>query len=358
MGAAQSLGKNYAKVQSIVIRPPRQIYKDDDLGPVVFTFGGVEFCRVDFVVQNARGMTLRCSHWMQAAEGPTGCLAPGQRRGGSAGVPPPCVVYLHGNAGCRLEARDVLPCALAMGCSMVAFDFSGSGISEGEHVSLGWYEQHDLATVVSHLRRSNRVGGLFLWGRSMGAVTALLYASSESGAAGEVDGMVLDSPFSDFAVVAAERAEHAQSKGLLIPGGALLVPMVLAVLSLSIQAEAGFDPRDLDPTSAARKCKVPALFLIGEDDQFIPPSHGRRLFAAYGGQKRLLAFPGGHNSQRPVGVYEFAAGFLAPAMRAPGVERPRPRGVAIHNDLRPPWEASPAERSTWLGTLCGSSSFC
>lgn len=268
----------------------------------------------------------------------------------SADVRPPCIVYLHGNAGSRLEARDVLPCALAMGCSMVAFDFSGSGISEGKHVSLGWYEQHDLAAVLSHLRGSGRVGSLVLWGRSMGAVTALLHAGSESAAASGVDGMVLDSPFSDFNVVAAERAEHAQNKGLLVPGSAYLVPMVLAMLSSSIQAVAGFDPRNLDPISAARRCTVLALFAIAEDDHFVPPSHGKRLFAAYGGKKNLIAFPGDHNSRRPPGLYELVAKLLAPVVQMPDGSC-RPQGVPVHNDLRPPWVASPPEQSTWFGTL-------
>lgn len=35
---------------------------------------------------------------------------------------------------------------------MVAFDFSGSGMSEGEWVTLGYFEQHDVADVLAYLR--------------------------------------------------------------------------------------------------------------------------------------------------------------------------------------------------------------
>jgi pimeloyl-ACP methyl ester carboxylesterase len=69
-------------------------------------------------------------------------------------------------------AEMVLAHRVAFAC----FDFSGSGLSEGEYVSLGYYESDDVEAVVSHLRRSKGFTEIALWGRSMGAVTALLYA--------------------------------------------------------------------------------------------------------------------------------------------------------------------------------------
>lgn len=67
-------------------------------------------------------------------------------------------MHLHfsGNAGCRLDADDVIRLLLPTGISVVSFDCAGSGISEGEYVSLGFYEQHDLATVVNHLRNNGQ----------------------------------------------------------------------------------------------------------------------------------------------------------------------------------------------------------
>ena len=46
-------------------------------------------------------------------------------------------------------------------------------MSEGDYVSLGHYEKDDLSAVVDFLRQSGRVSTLGLWGRSMGAATAL-----------------------------------------------------------------------------------------------------------------------------------------------------------------------------------------
>lgn len=51
---------------------------------------------------------------------------------------------------------------------VVLFDFAGSGLSEGDFVTLGVKEADDIATVLEYLKA--KVRDVFLWGRSMGAV--------------------------------------------------------------------------------------------------------------------------------------------------------------------------------------------
>jgi pimeloyl-ACP methyl ester carboxylesterase len=57
------------------------------------------------------------------------------------------------------------------GWNVCLFDFSGSGQSEGQHISLGHYEARDLDSVVKHVREKGNKK-ILLWGRSMGAVTS------------------------------------------------------------------------------------------------------------------------------------------------------------------------------------------
>lgn len=78
---------------------------------------------------------------------------------------------------------------------MCIFDYSGSGLSEGDYVTMGINESQDLKKVVSFLRERYNISKFTLWGRSMGAVTAIMYASMEPF---RVSRMVLDSPFSNF----------------------------------------------------------------------------------------------------------------------------------------------------------------
>ena len=50
------------------------------------------------------------------------------------------MVYLHGNSSCRVDATrtGVLETIGPLNAALVAFDFAGSGLSEGDYVTLGW----------------------------------------------------------------------------------------------------------------------------------------------------------------------------------------------------------------------------
>jgi alpha-beta hydrolase superfamily lysophospholipase len=86
------------------------------------------------------------------------------------------IVYLHCFNGSRIESCKFAEQVLRNGVAFCAFDFAGSGLSDGEYVSLGHFEQEDVEIVVADLRTEKRFTEIALWGRSMGAVTALLYA--------------------------------------------------------------------------------------------------------------------------------------------------------------------------------------
>jgi alpha-beta hydrolase superfamily lysophospholipase len=87
-----------------------------------------------------------------------------------------------------------------MDINLFCFDFIGCGQSEGEYISLGYYEKKQLDIVVKYLYQSKEALCLFLWGRSMGAVTALLYSYKNT----DIAGILLDSPFSDLKLLCRE----------------------------------------------------------------------------------------------------------------------------------------------------------
>ena len=65
------------------------------------------------------------------------------------------VVYLHGNASARVEVVPNLSFLLAqVGVfGVVGIDFTGSGKSDGDYVSLGYYERVDLECLIQYLKR-------------------------------------------------------------------------------------------------------------------------------------------------------------------------------------------------------------
>ena len=96
------------------------------------------------------------------------------------------MVYLHGNASSRCEAIPAVKLLLPEDITVFCLDLSGSGKSEGEYISLGWYERDDVQTVVDYLRGTGNVATIGLWGRSMGAVTALMHSDRDPSIAGIV----------------------------------------------------------------------------------------------------------------------------------------------------------------------------
>ena len=269
---------SYDELVNAIIRPPRAEYSVSALGRRTFQVDGISHERYDFELTNSRNMKLQCSWWRPR-------LNPGQTPALT-----PCVIYLHGNSSCRAEALETLPAVLGSRMSLFAFDFAGSGMSEGEYVSLGFFEREDLETIVNYLRASGRVSTIGLWGRSMGAVTALLFVDRDP----SISCIICDSPFSSLRTLAKELVESAQ---LNVPKFA--VGLGLRMVRSSVKTRANFDINVLEPITNASKCFVPALFAAAEGDFFIRPKHAEEIFHAYAGDKNIVKFPGDHNSRRP-----------------------------------------------------------
>mgnify|MGYP000891258586 CR=1 FL=1 len=105
--------------------------------------------------------------------------------------------------------ESLLPNNITVFC----FDFAGCGLSEGKYISLGYYERDDVEVAVNYLRNSKRVSTIGLWGRSMGAVTALMYSDRDP----SIAGLVLDSPFSNLEQLARElAARHSKIPGMFV----------------------------------------------------------------------------------------------------------------------------------------------
>ncbi|KAF4036920.1 Serine aminopeptidase [Phytophthora infestans] len=325
----------YTELVHLIIRPPRTDYDLEDLGPEEFSFVGRSFIREDFTVVNDRRQKLVCSHWRPATSSTAQLM--------------PCVVYLHGNSSCRLEALGVLRTCLAAGLSVAAFDTAGCGKSDGEYISLGYYERDDLRDVVTYLRAKMNIGAVALWGRSMGAATALLHADRDP----SIAGIVVDSAFASLEQLVEEVVERGRQEGLTLPG--FLVKIVLKFIRSSVKKRAHFNLRRLAPIDHAPVSFVPALFVAAEHDSFIAPHHSDQIFAAYGGDKNLVKVDGDHNSSRPQFLLDSAAIFLQTALQVDAATTAQLSSFAdgiTGGGGRVPWEGAVGRTSSL--SMCSS----
>ena len=270
-------GGSYDDLWKAIIRPGRDIYEQSELGPFKFEISNKCYKRTDFELINNRGLKIMCSFWEPFDEEREKIILP-------------CVIYLHGNSSSRCEAYAEVKYLLPKNICLFSFDFCGCGKSEGDYISLGYYEKDDVKCIIEYLQKSKKVGKIALWGRSMGAVTAIMYASEHPE---DISALVLDSGFYSLKKLIYELVKSKVN----LPD--FLIEQVLKKVKETIKEKAGFQLEHLETFLYAKNCKTPAFFCHGEDDNFVNQDHCKNLFNDYQGEKKIKIVKGKHNTARP-----------------------------------------------------------
>ena len=267
-----------------IIRPPRAKYNFKELPPSneIPNFGKVQ--RTSIAFYNLRKMQMFGSFYS----------APKPAKGN------PCVVYMHGNASNQLEGRFAVSLFIPVGVNVFCFDFAGCGCSEGDYITLGHYETQDAVAVIDILQRDFHCEKIALWGRSMGAVTSLIVASTRK----DICSCVVDSPFSSLHDLCLSIAKQKN-----IPNG--LVSTLLPSIREKIMQETNFDIEELKISDLVEVNTTPTIFIHGSEDDFIPVSNTETLFEICGSKdKKKFIVKGGHNDDRPEYVIISATEFV------------------------------------------------
>lgn len=145
--------------------------------------------------------------------------------------------------------------------------------------------------MIKHLKNTPKVTKLALWGRSMGAVTGLLYMEKDFSL---FKGLVLDSPFSNLAKLAEDVAISKTKLPSLVIKGAM------ALIKQSIYKKIKLNMAFLALEPLVQRIHNPplALFAASKTDTFVKFWHIETLYKAYKGEKRLIHLQGDHNEAR------------------------------------------------------------
>ena len=202
----------------------------------------------------------------------------------------PCLIYLHSHSGTKAEALQVSQLCLDY-FNICSFDFSGYGDSQGEYSTLGLKEHEDLRCVIDFLRESLDIEDIYLWGRSMGAVTAIWYDALHKNQ--EVQGIVLDSPFTEAKTMLCDlMTSRTKIPRFLLQGA--LIP-----IGSTIKSKTGYDVMENNPIDSAWRVTVPVYCFVGKDDVIARPERIRQMFVKLGSRiKHMEVVEGEHNSYR------------------------------------------------------------
>ena len=268
---------SYETLWKFIIRPPRDEYNEKMLGESKFHYRNIKYERKDYSIISSQGYLLKCSFIEPMKEN-------------RPSIEMPVVLYLHGNSSSRIEGLQIFGELLKRNINLFIVDFAGCGLSEGEYISLGYHESHDVGIIINFIEKIQGVGRIGIWGRSMGAATTMIYAHRDM----RVKAICLDSPFADFFRLAKELI----LKQITLPN--FLITGMLKIIGNTIYGKNGLDIEKLKPINVANKTFQPALFIHAKNDQLIDIKHSIDLIDKYGGKEKKLEHLdiGGHNTKR------------------------------------------------------------
>jgi fermentation-respiration switch protein FrsA (DUF1100 family) len=180
----------------------------------------------------------------------------------------PVVVYFHGNGGNLSNWAPIVAGIARRGCSVLAFDYRGYGVSSGRPTERGLYR--DVDAIVDYVwTKASPPPTVVYWGRSLG-VSMAAYAATRRPPAG----LILESGFPD-------------ARSLF------RAPSPMAFLAL-------FSTYRFPAAEFLRSVKVPALVVHGDADSIVPYEQGRALYERIEGPKEFFTVRGGdHNDTAP-----------------------------------------------------------
>lgn len=178
-------------------------------------------------------------------------------------------LYLKNDSG---TGRYVIHCH--------GFRGEASQMSEGTYLGMGWLERRDIARWVDDLAAKNPTAKIVLHGISMGGATVMMAAGEDL--RGHVVAAVEDCGYTSVWDMIA-----AQAKVLHVP----TFP-VLNLTNFIAKNVAGYTLKEASSVNQLVHCKIPMLFIHGEDDAFVPVAMLDEVYAAAECEKRRLKVPG------------------------------------------------------------------
>lgn len=266
-----------------LIQPQRSTFTIDQLGSETRRFDAdTTLDRHDGTVMNQRKNILHYNFYKLRESSPAAYASRPQTQ--------TCMVYLHSHGGNRLESLSLIRYAGRLGLNFCFFDFAGHGMSEGEYCTLGFRESEDCQAVLDELKNKFGQERFVLWGRSMGAVAAIVYATRNSRL---VDYLILDSPFTSVDQIVRDYGAR------FIKIGEYVAVMMFNMAKDDINYRTGCDLANFRPIDFCTFLDIPCVFVVAYNDDLVPPERVDEMFRCYKSvQRNMVTIEGTHSSGR------------------------------------------------------------
>lgn len=186
-----------------------------------------------------------------------------------AAKPSDCtVILLHGYGDAKVGAAAWAPAWYVLGANVLALDLRGHGESGGKTCTAGYRERFDVKTVIERIKadRPEQTKTVILMGLSLGAAVAAATAQ----VCEQVDGLVMDCPYVDFATGATALARATD-----VP-----LPALMPLAAKWAQWWLGADFEEVSPVNVLAKLKLPMLLIQSENDVLVSAAMHEQLGTA------------------------------------------------------------------------------
>ncbi|KAJ1431670.1 Alpha/Beta hydrolase protein [Ochromonadaceae sp. CCMP2298] len=192
----------------------------------------------------------------------------------------PTLIYFHGNAGnMGFRLKNAALMFAKSEINVLMMDYRGYGSSEGTPTELGLMQDAEavLLYALQHPRLKN--SRMVAFGRSLGGAVAISLAQAFPDL---VSGVVVENTFLSVSDMV----------DVVLP---ILSPIKSLVLFMKWHSYLKI-----------QELSMPTLFISGDQDQLVPPSHMRRLFELARGEKEFYSVAGGtHNDTFEIAGVEY-----------------------------------------------------
>jgi alpha-beta hydrolase superfamily lysophospholipase len=192
------------------------------------------------------------------------------------------VIMFHGYANRKSSLVSRSYEFVLLGYNVMLVDFLGSGGSDGNTVSIGYYEADQVKACIDYLNEKGEKN-VYLFGISMGAVASMKCVNDHQP---NIKGLIVECPFGYFKSTVKNRF-----KNFGVPS----FPMA-DLLMLWGNYHMGYNTYSHNPVDYAAHINCPTLLMHGEKDHAVSKKEIDDIYANLKGEKFLKTFPNtGHD---------------------------------------------------------------
>ncbi|EOS60691.1 hypothetical protein C815_01150 [Firmicutes bacterium M10-2] len=195
------------------------------------------------------------------------------------------VVLMHGYMGRNGELVDVADFFLEEGYNVLSLSQRAHNKSEGDAISMGYYESDDLVDWINDLVKDDPDCSIVLFGVSMGAATVMM--SLGKNLPSNVKTCIEDCGYTS----AWDEFSYQLNQNTHLP------PFpIIHIADLITKMRGGFRFKEANPLRAVQHSNIPTLFIHGTNDLFVPTYMVYKLYHFANYPKQLLLIEGGEHA--------------------------------------------------------------